>query len=99
VDGLGPSSPTVFSSHLLYSGRKNVIGGRRKNFNGEAAGRRSWQGAGGKVHFSFLGSPLNLNPNLNLNLNPLLRLEIKIRIKIKKSENLSQEYEMRPWRK
>jgi hypothetical protein len=43
----------------------------------------------GRLHFTFLGSSLNLNPNLN----PLLRLKIKskIRIKIKKSEKTAQK--------
>jgi hypothetical protein len=34
-----------------------------------------------RVHFTFLGSPLNLNPNLNLN---LIALKSKIKTTIKK---------------
>jgi hypothetical protein len=47
-----------------------------------------------RVHFTFWGSPPNLNPNLNLN--PRLKIKSKIRIKIKKSEKTVPKYEMLP---
>jgi hypothetical protein len=49
----------------------------------------------GRVHFIFLGSPLNLNPNLNLNLQ---MQEGGIKIKIKKSEEITQKCGVRPMR-
>jgi hypothetical protein len=49
-----------------------------------------------RMHFTFLGSPLNLNPNLNLNPLPCLKIKSQIRIKIKKSEKTVQKNEMRP---
>ena len=54
--------------------KANGRGTKRKTYYRSGAARASAESIGGgpRVHFRFLGSPLNLAPNLNLNLIALL---------------------------
>ena len=82
-----------FDSPATRPARRREISGRGLGESKVAPGKRSteaaprqWKMAGlSAVHFTFLGSPPNLNRNLNLNLCLLRpkRIEIMIRIKIR----------------